>query len=143
MNVAPSPSFDDLLSEHTPAVAFGELPEHTTVQGDADEGAIALCRLSVRSLVDLAIMHDKLSASLGFPGYYGNNWDALLDVLSDPFVLGARRAFVIVLEDGPAAHNAAPRTFATLVEVAQLADRRWRTHGETGRVRLLVLTPPA
>ncbi len=143
MNVAPSPSFDDLLSEHAPAVAFGQLPEHTSVQGDADEGAIALCRLSSRSLGNVTTMHDKLSASLGFPGYYGNNWDALLDVLSDPFVLGARKAFVIVLEDGPAAYAAAPQSFAALVELVQLADRRWRAQGEASRVRLLVETPRA
>jgi RNAse (barnase) inhibitor barstar len=29
-------------------------------------------------------LHEKLAAALGFPDYYGKNWDAFWDCITDP-----------------------------------------------------------
>jgi RNAse (barnase) inhibitor barstar len=65
-----------------------------------------------------------LERGLSFPDYFGHNWDALFDCLTDlSFTCG--RGCCILLEDlGPFAH-AAPRHLETLLEILCDAAQHW------------------
>jgi hypothetical protein len=41
-------------------------------------------RLDARELLEPAALFRAFAAKLSFPGYFGHNWDALVDSLSDP-----------------------------------------------------------
>ncbi len=41
-----------------------------------------ICRIDAAEIADLAQLHDRLAADLGFPDHYGRNLDALWDVLT-------------------------------------------------------------
>ena len=41
-----------------------------------------ICRIDAAALTGVGQVHDRLSADLGFPDYYGRNLDALWDVLT-------------------------------------------------------------
>lgn len=43
-----------------------------------------LVDLDVSKIVTAEALHVLLESSLGFPGYYGRNWDAFWDCISDP-----------------------------------------------------------
>jgi ribonuclease inhibitor len=40
--------------------------------------------LDLTSVLSRDQLHDLLAARLGFPGYYGRNWDAFWDCITDP-----------------------------------------------------------
>ena len=40
--------------------------------------------LAVSDATSAQSLHEKLAAGLGFPDYYGKNWDAFWDCITDP-----------------------------------------------------------
>ena len=40
--------------------------------------------VAVSDVTSAQSLHEKLAATLGFPGYYGKNWDAFWDCITDP-----------------------------------------------------------
>lgn len=106
---------------------------------ERDVPEVAVARLGPDDLCALARMHARLAAALGFPSYYGANWDALFDVLTDDAVLGDRRAFLMILDDGEEAFARAPHVVGALIEIALDAERAWRARGLTDVVQVVVL----
>ncbi len=77
-----------------------------------------------------------LAAAFAFPGHFGHNWDAALDVLSDFSWLPAR-GWVCVLRHADTFRAAHPRVHDTLLETFRAAAERW--HGrDAGTVFKLV-----
>lgn len=66
--------------------------------------------------------------ALGFPDWYGHNWDALADCLTDLSWMEAD-GYVIVLERADAFAQAAPTDFATALSIFQDAADTWREDG--------------
>jgi RNAse (barnase) inhibitor barstar len=104
-----------------------------------DAPVVAVARLSPDDLVATERLHARLAEALGLPSYYGANWDALLDVLTDDAVLGDRRAFVLILDHGEEAFARAPHAVGDLIAIVLDADRRWRSHGRADMVQLLIV----
>lgn len=81
--------------------------------------------------VDLALARDKkemlaaIAKALGFPEWFGHNWDALNDCLLD---MGWRPAegYVILLEHCDGIHGRAEEDFVTLMRAFQSAADEWR-----------------
>lgn len=84
--------------------------------------------------VDLARVATKeaflaaVGEALGFPDWYGHNWDALADCLTDLSWMEAD-GYVIVLERADAFAQAAPTDFATALSIFQDAADTWREDG--------------
>lgn len=71
---------------------------------------------------------EAIGRSLGFPEWFGHNWDALADCLLD---LGWRPAegYVVILEHCDGLHARAEADFVTLMQVFQNAANEWREQG--------------
>jgi RNAse (barnase) inhibitor barstar len=109
-----------------------------------DPAATAICVLA-RSLglectrVDLSGCADKsgflarIATALDFPGWFGGNWDALLDCLGD---LGWRPApgYVLVLEHAGGLRERAPAVFDTALAILADAAAAWQSRGVPFRV---------
>ena len=72
----------------------------------------------------------KLGADLGFPTWYGANFDALFDCLTDPDWL-PEKGQVILIQGMAELRNTAPETFATLIDVLKAAAEARKDAGHS------------
>jgi RNAse (barnase) inhibitor barstar len=77
-----------------------------------------------------------LAIAFAFPSYFGDNWDALLDVLSDMSWLPAK-GYAIVLLHADAFHAADATAHDTFVEVCEDAAERWAGDSEARVFKLV------
>lgn len=93
-------------------------------------------RIDLAGVRDQAGLLARLSEALGFPDWFGGNWDALADCLAD---LSWRPAdgYVLLFADAAALRQAAPALMAALVDVLDDSARRWAA----GRVPFWALLP--
>lgn len=84
--------------------------------------------------LDLARVTDKegflaaIGKVLDFPDWYGHNWDALADCLSDMSWLEAD-GYVLVLDHADAFAAANPTDFGTALSILQETSDAWREDG--------------
>ncbi|MFF3349974.1 barstar family protein [Streptomyces sp. NPDC002779] len=78
--------------------------------------AEVLATLDLTGVTDKAGLMDRCLRDLGLPDYFGRNWDALADVLSDPGLWPEGPAMVLVRNWEPYA-EARPEEWATAREV--------------------------
>jgi RNAse (barnase) inhibitor barstar len=104
-----------------------------------DDAATAICTLA-RSIgfdctrIDLAGCSDKaeflarISAALGFPAWFGHNWDAFFDCLTD---LSWRQAlgYVLILEHAAVLQATEPEVFDTALAILGDAAVVWQARG--------------
>ncbi|AVR88477.1 barstar family protein [Thauera aromatica] len=70
----------------------------------------------------------RIAAALHFPGWFGHNWDALADCLTDLSWLPAS-AYRITLTQAAPLRRAAPETLATALEIFHDAAAAWADQG--------------
>jgi|APFre7841882630_1041343.scaffolds.fasta_scaffold114337_1 RNAse (barnase) inhibitor barstar len=106
--------------------------------------ADALCALGESlglrcARIDLAGSSDKkdllarIGAALGFPDWFGGNWDALYDCLDDLSWLKAT-GHLIVIENASALRVKSQEDFVTLLDVFEETARSWQARGVTFQV---------
>ena len=84
--------------------------------------------------VDLAHCHDKrtllAACQLAFslPEWFGHNWDALADSLSDLSWLPAQ-GYLVILQHSRRLETQAHETFATFIDILDEARDTWGTRG--------------
>ena len=117
---------------------------HVHVAPLTDDAAAAICTLA-RSVgfdctrIDLAGCTDKaeflarIAAALGFPAWFGHNWDAFFDCLTD---LGWRPAlgYVLILERAAELQATEPEVFDTALAILGDAATVWQARGAPFRV---------
>jgi len=103
---------------------------------DADFDVV---RIDLSDVVDKASLLARLAKALAFPRWFGGNWDALEDCLSD---LGWRASVrhVLLIENFEALHAPCPDDFRELLDVLAASAAYWR---ERGRPFFAVLVDPA
>lgn len=99
----------------------------------AAAAGVRLLSVDLGTVVDKASLMDVLVRELELPGYFGRNWDALLDVLTDEDIVGDRAA--LVLSGLTALAGRAPGVADTLGEVMAAAQE---DSAATGRSLWLV-----
>lgn len=82
---------------------------------------------------------DAIAAALQFPDYFGRNWDALADCLSDLTWLPAS-GYVLVLDTTAAWETSAREDLEMLVEICSEATASWAAAGVPFHV--VVVMPP-
>ncbi|WP_051843918.1 barstar family protein [Streptomyces sp. NRRL S-813] len=86
-----------------------------------------LVTLDLDGVTDKAALMDRSARALALPDWFGRNWDALADSLSDPTVwprAAARQGLLLVVRGWRAYAEANPGEWRTAQEVfAEAADR--------------------
>ena len=88
---------------------------------------------------DLAGCHDKggllerLARAMAFPQWFGGNWDAWFDCLSDLGWQAPASGYVMVLRHALGMHRTAPETLDTALAIVEDAARVWADRGITLR----------
>jgi len=85
----------------------------------------ACARIDVAGCRDKAELLARVAEALEFPAWFGGNWDALFDCLTD---LSWRPAagYLFVFEHAAGLREAAPDVFATTVAILGDAATAWR-----------------
>lgn len=115
------------------------------------EGATAICALATSLGLDCARIGlegcstkadllERIASALGFPAWFGHNWDALADCLTD---LGWRPApgYVLVFEHASELQQSEPEVFDTALDVLRDVAAAWQGRG--GPFRVFVSAEPA
>ena len=94
------------------------------------EAKLAWIELDAASARDKQRFLAACAKSLGFPEWFGANWDALADCLKD---FSCRRApgYLILWRGAAALAAAAPDELATALEIFRDAASYWKTRGGT------------
>jgi len=90
---------------------------------------LKLIRIDLKGVHDKAGLLDAVANGLGFPDWFGGNWDALEDCLTD-LSWNQARGYVVVLEHSADFIKRASADFATAREVFESAAEYW---GEQGK----------
>lgn len=120
---------------------FGPGPVYMTPLSDA--AAAAICALARSrgfdcTRVDLSGCTEKsellarIAKGLEFPAWFGSNWDALADCLTD---LGWRPAmgYVLILENAAELQQVQPEVFDTALAILADTAAAWKARGATFR----------
>ena len=89
-------------------------------------------RIDLAGCSDKASLLERVATALGFPEWFGGNWDALYDCLAD---LGWREAagWLLVLENTGDLRRHAPETLDTAVAILGDAAEAWAARGRVFR----------
>jgi hypothetical protein len=118
-----------------PAVQSLELTPAAATAVVALAGALGLeaIRIDLAGCQDKAGLLERIAAALGFPAWFGDNWDAFYDCLAD---LSWRpgRGWVLILENVHDLRLAAPDVLDTALAIMGDAALAWGERGLPLRV---------
>jgi hypothetical protein len=81
---------------------------------------------------DLQGMFDEVGAALQFPNYFGENWPALHECLTDLEWLQGDAYVLVVTHAGKVLDKAGEAAFGSLFKTAELAHNAWATANAPG-----------
>jgi RNAse (barnase) inhibitor barstar len=104
--------------------------------------------IQASALSDEESLHREFASVMGFPGFYGGNWDAWIDCMSSltspdaamtTFHLAADEELRVDLLGGDAFKVRSPKVFAALAECAESVNGRFKSHGERARITINIV----
>ena len=101
---------------------------HEIEQAAAAAG-LTVIRIDLKGLASKAGLLGRVARALKFPDWFGKNWDALNDCLTDLSWLHGR-GWVIIFENSKHLAARKPQVFHSAVEVFQSANDYWRQAGK-------------
>ncbi len=84
----------------------------------------AVFRIELQGCGDKAALLQRIAAAMRFPDWFGHNWDALSDCLTD-LSWEPARGYVVILEHADALRGESGDTLATALDVFEDASREW------------------
>lgn len=104
---------------------------------------MTLVRIDGASIQDQASFHRAFAAAFGFPDYYGGNFDAWIDVMTD--VVEARHersatgadaasSVVVVIEDADGFKRRCPDVWLAFLECTAVVNGRSVVSGQAARL---------
>ena len=122
-----SPPFVQLLPLASEAGAYHLPTAHAdTLVGAAEELGLGVYRVDLGGCTDKDGVLQRIATALSFPDWFGRNWDALSDALSDLGWLEECAGYVIVLERTRELRETSQEAYDTLVAVFEEAAEGWR-----------------
>lgn len=94
-------------------------------QACADAPSLHCARIDLQGVATKEALFERLSRALAFPGWFGRNWDALEDCLSDLSWTGAQ-GHVLCLDGGDSLDNDDRGVF---VDILREAAAAWAERG--------------
>jgi RNAse (barnase) inhibitor barstar len=117
-------------------LANAEQSDVCQLTGDPDEieqaaagAGLTVIRIDLKGLASKAGLLGRVARALNFPDWFGKNWDALNDCLTDLSWLDGR-GWVIIFENSKHLAARKPQVFHSAVEVFQSANDYWRRAGK-------------
>jgi RNAse (barnase) inhibitor barstar len=97
----------------------------------AEQNGYFVFRVDLAGADDKREMLDAIGRAMQFPEWFGHNWDALLDCLSDLGWHSTKRAegYVVILEHCDGIHGRAEADFVQALQVFETAAGEWREQG--------------
>ncbi len=111
------------------------LPPTPANPANSANSEIVAITITLDGCVGKAELLERIAAALHFPGWFGHNWDALADCLTDLSWLPAA-TYRITLAQAAPLRRAAPETLATALEIFDAASVAWAERGVDFSVRL-------
>lgn len=111
---------DSLLKNATSGIYFLASTRYTALELAAARQRFSALIADLTECPDVASVLRQLGNALQFPIWYGANFDALYDCLTDPDWLPAK-GHVLLIKGLSGLRTADPDDFATLIEVLQAA----------------------
>jgi len=99
------------------------------VEHAARKAGLALFRIDAAHVRDKEGFLDEIAKTLHFPDYFGRNWDALNDCLTDLDWLPTKHGYVLLfenMEDFGANHQ---QEFSEAAEVLRSVSEYWKSQG--------------
>lgn len=92
-------------------------------------------RIDLEGCADKAALLERTAAALGFPAWFGGNWDAFFDCLAD---LSWRpdTGHVLLFENTAGLHAHAPEALDTAITILRDVAAAWGERGRTFRAFL-------
>jgi RNAse (barnase) inhibitor barstar len=117
-------------------LANAEQSDVCQLTGDLDKieqtaagAGLMVIRIDLKGLASKAGILGRVARALDFPDWFGKNWDALNDCLTDLSWLDGR-GWVIIFENSKHLAARKPQVFHSAVEVFQAANDYWRQAGK-------------
>lgn len=104
---------------------------HVPLKGAADlltaaeESGLSIFRIDLAAVRDKDALFERLATALEFPDWFGRNWDALADCLSDLSWMPAD-GYLILLEHCDGLRAGHGGDFTTALQVFAAASETWR-----------------
>ena len=118
----------DLFRDPARAGVYRLPGEAVSVTRAAKANGFAFWRVDLTEVRDKSGLLTALSRSLGFPDWFGGNWDALQDCLGD-LSWEPAPGYVVALEHCQELAKRARADFEALLEVLAAAADYWREQG--------------
>ena len=102
-------------------------------------------RLQASAIHDERSLHREFALVMGFPGFYGGNWDAWIDCMSyltfpdagmTAFHIAADEELRVDLVGGKSLQVRCPKVLETLAECSETVNGRFKSHGERARITI-------
>jgi len=106
--------------------AIGTIDE---LEGAARKAGLSIIKLDLGRARGKSGFLSLLAKALKFPPYFGRNWDALHDFLTDLGWLNAR-GWLLIVTNGESFARRHNEHFETAIEVLEAAAQHWRSQGK-------------
>lgn len=90
----------------------------------AREAGLALLDVPIEGVTDKTTLLQRFAASLEFPDWFGGNWDALEDCLTD-FSWREAAGYVLLLRGADALSQRCPDDYGVLIDVLGESAQYW------------------
>jgi len=122
-------------SASPPALNVGPLTEAeiAAISAMADARGWSVYRMDLEGCTGKQELLERIARALSFPDWFGFNWDALRDCLTD-LSWQSTEGYVIVLENADALYAHAPAELAIALELLGDAATGWAERGGPRRV---------
>ncbi len=118
-------SLDQLLSNLTLSGACATREPAAALTAVANSKGYGVYRIDLSGITDKAALMDRLQDALQFPEWFGRNWDALEDCLTD-MSWRDEVGHVLLFDGGADLRRRQKALFDTLVDVLKSAADYWR-----------------
>lgn len=95
---------------------------------------IFVCTIDLAGAEDKSTLLERTAAALQFPAWFGGNWDAWFDCLTDLGWIERAPGYIIVLRHAEGLRQAAPETLDTALAIAEDAAQVWAGRGISFKV---------
>lgn len=105
-------------------------------------------KIHASAITDEEGLHREFASAMGFPGFYGANWNAWIDCMSyltspeagmTGFHLAPDEELRIELVDGSSFQVRCPKVFETFLECVETVNERFGDHGERARITINIV----
>jgi RNAse (barnase) inhibitor barstar len=105
---------------------FSSRAQPATIQAAAEQHGWRYFYIDGGALIDKATFLRQFAATLEFPAYFGQNWDAFEEIMTDSHWPTAR-GYLIVYDDVANFATNAPQDWATALAILQAVVADWQS----------------